>query len=45
MAACTSVGTMSPRYIMHTAMYLPLRGSHLLICARYGHVSKGRDGK
>ena len=28
MAALTSLGTTSPRYSRHTAMYLPLRGSH-----------------
>merc|ERR1719359_2329728 len=29
-AAFTSLGTTSPRYIRHTAMYLPWRGSHLV---------------
>eukprot|EP00969_Alexandrium_andersonii_P195389 8631630-Alexandrium_andersonii.AAC.1 len=29
MAAFTSLGTTSPRYIMQHAMYLPWRGSHL----------------
>merc|ERR1719352_847975 len=31
MAAFTSLGTTSPRYIMQHAMYLPWRGSHLTI--------------
>jgi hypothetical protein len=31
MAAFTSLGTTSQRYIMHTAMYLPWRGSHFTI--------------
>merc|ERR1712054_602458 len=31
MAALTSLGTTSPRYIMQHAMYLPWRGSHLVI--------------
>merc|ERR1711871_975556 len=31
MAALTSLGTTSPRYIMQQAMYLPWRGSHLVI--------------
>src|SRR3989338_1072182 len=31
MEAETSLGTTSPRYIRQTAMYLPLRGSHLAI--------------
>merc|ERR1719440_812403 len=30
-AAFTSLGTTSPRYIMQHAMYLPWRGSHLVI--------------
>merc|ERR1712086_284123 len=30
-AALTSLGTTSPRYIMQQAMYLPWRGSHLVI--------------
>merc|ERR1712023_383548 len=29
MAALTSLGTTSPRYIIQQAMYLPWRGSHL----------------
>merc|ERR1712072_313735 len=31
MAAFTSLGTTSPRYIIQQAMYLPCRGSHLVI--------------
>ena len=31
MAAFTSFGTTSPRYIMQQDMYLPWRGSHLAI--------------
>merc|ERR1711935_1074306 len=31
MEALTSLGTTSPRYIMQQAMYLPWRGSHLVI--------------
>lgn len=30
MAPLTSLGTTSPRYSKHTAMYFPLRGSHCL---------------
>merc|ERR1719152_432786 len=30
-AAFTSLGTTSPRYLMQHAMYLPWRGSHLVI--------------
>merc|ERR1719238_979610 len=30
-AAFTSLGTTSPRYIRQHAMYLPWRGSHLVI--------------
>mmetsp|Transcript_9964 Transcript_9964/g.23845 ORF Transcript_9964/g.23845 Transcript_9964/m.23845 type:complete len:218 (+) Transcript_9964:122-775(+) len=32
-AAFTSLGTTSPRYMRHVAMYLPWRGSHLAIMA------------
>ena len=34
MAAFTSLGTTSPRYRRHIAMYLPVLGSHFTICGK-----------
>ena len=42
----TSLGTTSPRYIMHTAMYLPCLGSHLasmVLCSNTAEVSSGTE--